>query len=223
MPIPSHWLIWQLVDSAFPTGGFAHSGGLEAAWQQGQIRSRNDLTQFFEASLIQTARATFPFVNAGFSAPEAFLQLDRHCDVFLSNHVANRASRAQGRAMAFACGKIFPRPPVMRLLDLINTQNSPGHLAPVFGTIARALDLDHPLALRMFAFFVLRGLTSASVRLGIVGPMEAQALQSKLADFTEEICALHSRQTVLDAANTAPVLDILHAAHDRLYSRLFQT
>jgi urease accessory protein len=33
------WLLWQLADSAFPTGGFAHSGGLEAAWQHGEIRN----------------------------------------------------------------------------------------------------------------------------------------------------------------------------------------
>ena len=26
------WLVWQIADSGFPTGGFAHSGGLEAAW-----------------------------------------------------------------------------------------------------------------------------------------------------------------------------------------------
>ena len=28
----------QSSDSAFPTGGFAHSGGLEAAWQSGEVR-----------------------------------------------------------------------------------------------------------------------------------------------------------------------------------------
>ena len=33
----SDWLTWQVVDSAFPTGAFAHSYGLEAAWQQGEV------------------------------------------------------------------------------------------------------------------------------------------------------------------------------------------
>src|ERR1700759_4456010 len=45
--------IWQLTDSSFPTGGFAHSSGLEAALQHGQIRGRTDLQSFVETSLDQ--------------------------------------------------------------------------------------------------------------------------------------------------------------------------
>jgi hypothetical protein len=33
---PSDWLVWQLLDSGLPTGGFAHSCGLEAAMQLGE-------------------------------------------------------------------------------------------------------------------------------------------------------------------------------------------
>ena len=39
----NQWLLWQLADSAFPTGGFAHSGGLEAAWQNGEVSNRGDV------------------------------------------------------------------------------------------------------------------------------------------------------------------------------------
>ncbi|HZH77778.1 MAG TPA: urease accessory protein UreF, partial [Archangium sp.] len=40
------WRVLQLADSAFPTGGFAHSGGLEAAVQQGEVRGREGLERF---------------------------------------------------------------------------------------------------------------------------------------------------------------------------------
>lgn len=36
-----NWLIWQLADSAFPTGGFAHSAGFEAALQWGEDPPHN--------------------------------------------------------------------------------------------------------------------------------------------------------------------------------------
>ena len=40
---PDEWVLWQLLDSAYPTGGFAHSGGLEAAWQHGEVGTRQAL------------------------------------------------------------------------------------------------------------------------------------------------------------------------------------
>ncbi len=45
----SEWLTWQIVDSAFPTGAFAHSCGLESAWQQGEVEDLGALDRFLRA------------------------------------------------------------------------------------------------------------------------------------------------------------------------------
>src|ERR1700749_4212083 len=90
------WLLWQLSDSAFPTGGFAHSSGLESAWQHGEVRDRGALVSFIKASPHQVSHSILPFVTAAHAGPENFGAIDRLCDAFTSNHVANRASRAQG-------------------------------------------------------------------------------------------------------------------------------
>ena len=103
----NNWLVWQLMDSAFPTGGFAHSSGLEAAWQHGEVRGRDELVSFVKSGLEQLGHAALPFVTAAFDEPEKLGELDRLCDVFTTNHVANRASRAQGRAFLSAVERIF--------------------------------------------------------------------------------------------------------------------
>ena len=46
------WLIWQMVDTAFPSGGFAHSAGLEAAVQWGELQPAGRLDLFLRESLL---------------------------------------------------------------------------------------------------------------------------------------------------------------------------
>src|SRR5260221_9885201 len=89
------WLEWQLADSAFPTGGFVHSFGLEAAWQQGEVNA-GSLARFVCDAIAQAGRGGVPFVAAAHDDPSALPAIDQRCDAFLRNPVANRASRVQG-------------------------------------------------------------------------------------------------------------------------------
>jgi urease accessory protein len=213
------WLLWQLADSAFPTGGFAHSGGLEAAWQHGEVRNPAELASFMEASLEQLGRGSIPFVTAAHDQPDEAGQLDRHCDTFLTNHVANRASRLQGRAFLASSGKIFSSSEAGRPAKEFPL----GHFAPAFGAVLRILGLSRRGAARLFFFLHLRGLVAGAIRLGIAGPMEAQAWQHRLASRAHDILSRCEHLAVAEVAQTAPLLEIWQGTHDRLYSRLFQT
>jgi urease accessory protein len=212
------WLLWQLCDSAFPTGGFAHSLGLEAAWQHGEVRNRTELVSFVTAGLHQLGHAALPFVTAAFAEPEKLGEFDRLCDAFTTNHVANRASRAQGLAMLSAVERIFKSE-----FRIPNSELNCAHLAPVFGACLRGLEVPRETALRIFFFNQLRAVLAAAVRLNIVGPMEAQMLQHRIAPKAEEILRCCEALTLADLAQTSPLLDAWQGAQDRLYSRLFQS
>ena len=213
------YILWQLADSAFPTGGFAHSNGLEAAWQHGEVRGRDELLSFVEASLVQLGHGTLPLMLAAFDDPANWTAVDAFAEAFLTNHVANRASRLQGRAFLSAMERIFkPKvgqapPPAISFC----------HYAPAFGAWMPRFNLPRTSAIRLFFFNHLRSTLAAAVRLNIVGPMESQAMQYKLSSQVEQL-GMECQTLGLDQVNqTAPLLDLWLGAQDRLYSRLFQS
>ena len=217
--VDDDWLLWQLADSAFPTGAFAHSGGLEAAWQHGEVPHSSELASFLEASLEQLGHGSLPFVTTAHDEPDTAGELDRLCDSFLTNHVANRASRLQGRSFLASSGRIFHSLEVGRAAKSFPM----GHFPPAFGAVARRLGVSRSGAASLFFFQHLRGLVAGAVRLGIAGPMEGQALQHRLAPRAQAILSQSENLTVADIAQTAPLLDLWQGTQDRLYSRLFQS
>jgi urease accessory protein len=217
-----NYLLWQLIDSAFPSGGFAHSSGLEASVHHGRVSDGAGVLSFARQALSQAGRSALPIVTTAHTDPGRLLELDRLSDVFLSNPVANRASRAQGRALLTSASRSFFVPGLSAIEQQIG-QGLCAHHAPIFGAVFRTLDIDLADTQRTFLFMTIRGVASAAVRLGLLGTYEAQTMQMEASAGIQHTIDRCGSLSPDDIAQTSPVLDLCQSTHDRLYSRLFQS
>lgn len=223
----SDWVIWQLIDSAFPAGGFAHSSGLEAARQLGEVDDRDALEAFLRNGLLQAARGMVPFavaaaeIGAMDSTRARISDLDHRYDVFLSNQIANRASRVQGLGFAAAISRAIGGEAIVSLSRHFSENRLPAHWPVAFGAACGSLGVRGEQLAQMLLFITLRGMVSAAVRLGIVGPMQAQSLQYDLHAFGASLAKQAVLWSIDDVAQTSPGIELIQGMHDRLYSRLF--
>jgi urease accessory protein len=215
------YLVWQLADSAFPAGSFAHSMGLEAAWQQGEVDAVS-LGPFLRDVVTQTARGSLPFVAAGHRSPGDLPAIDARYDAFVRNPVANRASRVQGRAWLATLERAFPQAAVREIGGTARALPA-RHYAPIFGATLHALGVDADTTARLFLFSACRTVLSAAVRLGLVGTAGAQRLLAGSSGHLDRSLAACADLEMDQAAQSAPLVELWQSAHDRLYSRLFQS
>ncbi|KAJ3045601.1 hypothetical protein HK097_001179 [Rhizophlyctis rosea] len=254
------WLLWMLADSSLPTGGFVASGGLEAALHASQIHSEPSLISFISTSLHNLAHSSIPYVRSAWSCldsdsmqnsdtppSEELLRLDKLYDALTgSNHVARRASIAQGSAYLTVMERGFVdcvedgKIKQMKLFKMkIRGGTTPGHLPITFGAITQCLRISLDKTLHLYLYLHARTLLSSAVRLNLVGPYRAQALLLHLHSTVDKVLENYhlsvERPEDVDRVEgkgeeedeggwqTSPLLDIMQGTHDRLYTRLFNT
>ena len=182
---------------------------------------------------------------------EEWEQLDGHVHaVMVCGGPACRASLDQGRNLLrvsipwLAQDSSSSAADTLQLLraiqERINTNSSnsttAGHVAPLFGIVGAALQLQPEETCHLLGYCVARDIVSAAVRLNLIGPLASVGLLSKAQSSAEEgvtASLLRHDEAGKDGANLlwsqtltggcAPVVDAVHPSHDLLAVRLFRT
>ncbi|KAG8381404.1 hypothetical protein BUALT_Bualt06G0118600 [Buddleja alternifolia] len=139
------WSQWQLLDSILPTGGFAHSLGLEAAVQSHIVVSPDDLHTYIIQVLDNTGSLLLPFVYSTTISPDpqTWRKLDKLLNATLTNEISRKASIAQGSALIRVAAAVFDEIPsikMMRIEALSDRDRAVSfHHAPAFRARVRAI------------------------------------------------------------------------------------
>lgn len=220
------WSLWQLLDSILPTGGFAHSFGLEAA-VQARLASLEGLKDYIIQVLENTGSLLLPFVYATNVSPatQTWHTVDRWLNATLTNEVSRNASITQGSALMRVAASVFSEIPSLAEMRTaaLSTWAVFFHHAPVFGLVCGLLGFDTETSQRAYMFVTMRDIISAATRLNLVGPLGAAELQHQVAPIAESLCTKWMNRSIEEACQTRPLLDIVQGCHDYLFFRLFRS
>ncbi|KAJ1966830.1 hypothetical protein IWQ62_002221 [Dispira parvispora] len=237
------WLIWQLVDSALPTGGFVASSGLETAFQLGYVTTPKALDRFIASSVHTYAHSSLPFVTDAYlwvqdHSPDTLAEktlgqlksLDQLYHIQNTHAAVRRASVAQGSSLLTLYLKSFTNCPNDQLPKLVREYKSAvrqgtaqGHFPVSFGLVAYCLGLSLEKTQQLFLFMFVRQIISAAVRLNIAGPYHAQIALTTAKVPTERVLTMTRALRSHEACQTSPTVDVFQGTHDRLYSRIFNS
>jgi len=218
-----NWILFHIADSAFPTGGFTLSSGLEAASKMGEIEDELSFKIFLRGAVLQAGHGGMPLVNAAYDRPQRFEEWNALCQAFLSNHMANQASRMQGRSFLMASDRSFGKEKISSFRKRFKELEPGIHFAPVYGCVFQMLEVPRIETQRLFLYLTFRDVLSAAVRLGLLGPYQAQQIHYKEINHLDGVLEECGSLNENDLAQLSPLLDIYQGAQDRLDTKLFRS
>ncbi len=219
--MPADPLLWllQTNDSAYPSGAYAHSFGLEEIVATGVVHDAPSLERFIEAQIIP-ALLTFeiPFFARAHSAAAAgetntLLAIDTELDAWRIPAELRDASRRIGSQRLDLLASLDPTPFVTDFRD-----SSPRAHHLVVSAIELS-SLPPAQAARAFAFQSIAGLTAASMKLIRIGQSACQhILRRSLEKLGADLDPALAREA---DGWFNPLLEISSLRHARSHARLF--
>jgi urease accessory protein len=221
------WLarLLQVNDSAFPTGGYAHSYGFEQIVRFGLVHDAESMLHYLEHHLWPTLiHFELPVVRF---AQEAALRddevdlvaLDACVDATKTARELREASRSTGRQRLHALGENNASPILNRFALAVQEGRSHGHHTVVYGIGLAAL--PQQAVLTSWAFQSLSAVCLSAPKLLRIGQNAAQRVLTNLLSPMEENVALALAVDRDELGWFDPLVEIASMQHEIAYERLF--
>nr|WP_221522483.1 urease accessory UreF family protein [Kitasatospora kifunensis] len=216
----------QLTDSAFPSGRYTLSQGLEGYLQAKQVdqQSMPELLADLLRHSVGPADATaLALAHRAATAGdfEAVVAIDQRLHASKLNRELRQACLRTGRQLLDTAQLALGSPMLDRYAELVTARTSPG-CQPVAAGVAYAaggVATEQAVASDLFAFAV--GFTGAALRLRLTDHRRAQLTLRATAPVIAEVTALALRRELADLGGFSPLADVMSARHERAEERLF--
>jgi urease accessory protein len=219
-------LLFVWLSPSFPVGAFAYSQGLEMAVERGLVNSRATLQDWMAALIAHgSPRNDLIFLAA---AHRAIGARDREALKFANalacalQPSAERYLEAtqQGGSFLSAIAGAWSNE---AFADMRGGLDGPVSYPIAVGVAAGAHSIALAPTLDAFAFAWAGTLTSAAIRLGVVGQTDAQSVMAALSGALSAAAKLAQTQTLDDIGGAAFSADLASLEHETQYSRLFRS
>jgi urease accessory protein len=217
----------QLTDSAFPTGAFAHSFGLETLVARGVVQTATALEEFIANTLLHGLApsdgvACGAVARTGANWEDVLQRLDHRLTAMKTVTEFREASRAMGRRFLRTATQLFSLPRALTYLEAIDTRTLYGHISLSYGLVCHDLDLPLQPALAAWFRHYCASLVSVGVRLIPLGQTAGQALLVHLGTAIVDAVELALGRDLDAMASFAPGQELAGILHrDVLTTRLY--
>ncbi|MFF8919173.1 urease accessory protein UreF [Streptomyces sp. NPDC015032] len=226
MPIPALLTGLQLTDSAFPSGYYTLSHGLEGFQQARAITPRtlpvllHDLLRHSAGPADATALAlAHRAVTADDWAEVVTVEQRLHATKL--GREARQAAVRTGRQLLDLAGQVYGTPQIERYHALYREGAVRG-CQPVVAAVVHAangLSTRQAVTCELFAFAA--SFVGAAVRLRLTDHRRAQVVLHEAAPVIEETVDAALRREPADIGGCVPVADVMAGRHERAEARLF--
>jgi urease accessory protein len=219
--------LMQLTDSAFPTGAFAHSFGLEAYVARGIVRTADTLEAFIANTLLNAVApgdgvACVAISQTGVDWEASVQRLDQRLTAMKIVTESREASRALGKRFLRTATSLFSLPRATGYLTDIDAKTLYGHISLAYGLVCHDLTLPMQPALVAWFRHYCASLVSVGVRLIPLGQTAGQMLLACLGTSILEAADLALGRDVDEMASFAPGQELAGIMHrDVLTTRLY--
>ena len=225
------WLggLIQTTDTLFPSGGYAHSYGLEELVAQGRIRSGKDLEEFLMTDVLPALQnLELPYLRFCSEAVsnrelEELISLNEEISAWKLTREIREAGKSQGSQMMRMIREIYQCPVSAEFQKMLGKSGE--HCQQITATALLRNAQEAPLVSSMTAWIyqAVSNFCSASIKLLRLGEVACQKIIHRSLE-KQKIQKVISNSLEVNRGNSGffnPLLDLASARHELAFSRLF--